>query len=699
MFKSRAVQYLGLALLVALAIGVIYFPLGAAPREQQYALTLSAPKSFTVLAGKKKPNEAADEALVAAFRSPERVPADLELLPEPTPSSTSGKGKNGKAASAPGVFQARIRDYASTQAEAKMRAERIAQALAKPFPGIKVASVDSQLLSALPEKPVFTLGSMAVYPPRQREGRAVPAVKLGLDLQGGVNLVLQVRRALFSYKLDPAFARTLKDADARDAFTRQVSQAVIGAPGNLELNQANVNFAAEGSEAASGTLEVRTQARDKAQFDAQRAAIRNALSAALPSAKLSEAREPQFFDPSAAENGGQTSSSTAILDRTVEIVRSRVDSLGVAEPQIQKQGTDRIIVQLPGVSDPARAQEVIGKTAQLSIVLLPQELEPFDRGDETLFRDKTTQNPVPSAEVRRRSQRIVSGTDIKPTARAGNDEQGRAAVFFELQGPGSDRFGSLTAQNVGRIMPIFLDERCISAPNINSAITGGSGQISGGFKTLKEAQDLSLLLNSGALPAPIDVVENRTVSATLGQDSLTKSLRAGLIGIIAVAIFMLVYYRLPGLLANCALAIYFVLNLAAFVLIGGTLTLPGIAGFLLAVAISLDTNILVFERLREEMATQPNFSAALRAAFARAWTAILDSHVTTLIASGVLFFLGTGPVKGFALTLGIGVLLSLFSAISVTRLFMWSMAKTGERNPRLFGKPAPRSTVTTVAAR
>jgi len=695
MFKSRAVQYLGLALLVALAFGVIYFPLGAAPHEQQYSLTLSAPRSFTALAGKKTPAVAADDALNVAFKSPEKVPAELELLPEPTPAKRS----NGKPAAPAGVFQARIRDYASTRAEAEARARRIAQALAGPFPGLKLASVDSEALSSLPDKPVLTLGDIAVYPPRQHNGAAVPAVKLGLDLQGGVNLVLQVRRALFTYKIDDAFARGLKTPDARDDFTRRVSEAIVRAPGNLGLNQANVNFAVGGADEAPNTLEVRTQATDKAQFDAQRTAIRAAIGAAAPQAKFAQARDPQFFDPAAAANGGNASDSSVILDRTVEIVRSRVDSLGVSEPQIQKQVPDRIIVQLPGVSDPQRAQEVIGKTAQLSIVLLPQEIDAFERGDETLFRDKATGNPIASAEARRRSTVIVRGDDIKPTARGGNDERGRPAVFFELQGPGSDRFGQITAQNINHTMPIFLDERCISAPNINSAITGGSGQISGGFKTLKEAQDLSLLLNSGALPAPIDVVENRTVSATLGQDSLAKSLRAGLIGILAVAVFMLVYYRLPGLLANCALAIYFVLNLAAFILVGGTLTLPGIAGFLLAVAMSLDTNILVFERLREEMATQPSFSAALRAAFSRAWTAILDSHVTTLIAAVVLFYLGTGPVKGFALTLGIGVLLSLFSAISVTRLFMWSLAGVGERSPRLFGKPAPRSTVTTVAAR
>ena len=294
------------------------------------------------------------------------------------------------------------------------------------------------------------------------------------------------------------------------------------------------------------------------------------------------------------------------------------------------------------------------------------------------------------------SKIIVSGSDLKPVTRAGFLQGQEAAVFFELQPTAAGKFGEVTAANVQRFMPIFLDDRCISAPVIQSAITGGSGQISGGFATIKEAQDLALMLNSGALPAPLDVVENRTVSATLGQESLGQSLMAGLYGIIAVMIFMIAYYRLPGALANCALAIYLLLNLAAFILIGATLTLPGIAGFLLALAMSLDTNILVFERLKEEMAVQPTFAAALRAAFARAWTAILDSHVTTFIAAGVLFYLGTGPVKGFALTLAIGVLLSLFSAISVTRLVMWSVARTGETNRGMFAN-AVQSTAALAA--
>jgi preprotein translocase subunit SecD len=354
-------------------------------------------------------------------------------------------------------------------------------------------------------------------------------------------------------------------------------------------------------------------------------------------------------------------------------------------------------VQLPGISDPQRAIDVVGTTAQMEIRLLPADLVPVpDPADpnNTLFRDKGGAGSVIPANVaRQRSELIVSGRDVKPTTTVGFTDANDPAIFFELQGEGSRRFAEVTRRVANpngipgkdRFIPIFLDERVISAPRVESAITGGRGQISGGFKNIEEARELALLLNSGALPAPIDVVENRTVSATLGTDSLVKSLRAGMIGLMLVAIFMIAFYRLPGVLANFALIVYCVLNLAVFILIGGTLTLPGIAGFLLAIAMSLDTNILVFERLREEMRIQPTFAAALRAAFSRAWTAILDSHVTTLCAALVLFYFGTGPIKGFAITLGIGVLLSLFSAISVTRLFMWSVARWGEGSRTLFG--------------
>jgi protein-export membrane protein SecD len=677
MFRSRAVQYLGLALLVCACLVVIFYPIGAPPQTQPYEIRLSAPRAFDAMARSVKPagktptastpTDIADAALLTTFTGGEKLPGSLSTQPN----------------SASAV----ISDTASTREEAQSRATRVVQALAKSFPGVSLAAGAADAWRNFPVKPLLIspVGGFALYPYQART-----ATKLGLDLQGGVNLVLQVRRALFSYNFD----KKLVDTDARDAFAAQIRDALRTAGQSLE--DADVNIGESGN-----ALEIRTQAKDKAQFDAQREAIAQAL-ANVGGTKFTPQGEPKFYVPQAEagqqNNAGSGGYDAALLDRTVEIVRARVDRLGVSEPQIQSQPPDRIIVQLPGISDPERAVKVVGTTAQMEIRLLAQGItpvpDPTDRNN-TLFRDATG-NILKASVVRgndKYSTLIVPGSDVKPTTTAGFAEGNNPAIFFEMQGEGARRFGDVTRQiaGQGRSIPIFLDERCISAPTVQSPITGGQGQISGGFANIEEARELALLLNSGALPAPIDVVENRTISATLGADSLRQSLGAGLIGLALVAVFMIVFYRLPGVLANCALAVYCILNLAVFILVGGTLTLPGIAGFLLAIAMSLDTNILVFERLREEMAIQPTFSAALRAAFSRAWTAILDSHVTTLLASAVLFVLGTGPVKGFALTLGVGVLLSLFSAISVTRLFMWSVANAGERNRGLFGSAVNRS--------
>ncbi|HEX8833125.1 MAG TPA: protein translocase subunit SecD [Abditibacteriaceae bacterium] len=670
MHRSRPVQYLGLALLVLASLAIIFYPVGPAPQAQDYTVRLTAPKSFDDLAtaaakadkklAGKSATQVADAALVAGFKEGQ------------------AKLPKGSLVVLPGGKTATLTDSATTQAEAESRSKMIVAALAKPFPGVKLDAQTTDNVAKLPQSPLFPLGRLAVYP-MQRD----TAVKLGLDLQGGVNLVLQVRRALFTYTFDKQLGN---DQDARDAFAKSVRDALSQADPSLKLNEADVNL----TPGTNNQLEVRTQAETEAVFNAQAPAIDAALKT-VAGVKFTAARKPQFFQPKAAQNETEAANfESQRLDRTLEIVRARVDKLGVSEPVIQRQGNSRIVVQLPGVSDPEKAIEVIGTTARMEIRLLPESLQPDYTDPNTVaFREKSSGAPVAPSVARERSELIVAGEDVKPTTNAGfvGDMGNEAGVFFELQGEGATRFADVTraVAGKGRYIPIFLDERVISAPTVQSAITGGKGQISGGFKDIEEARDLALMLNSGALPAPIDVVENRTVSATLGTDSLVKSLRAGLIGLGLVAIYMIAFYRLPGLLANFALVIYLVLNLAAFILIGGTLTLPGIAGFLLAVAMSLDTNILVFERLHEEMEIQPTFAAALRAAFSRAWTAILDSHVTTLIAALVLFYFGTGPVKGFALTLGIGVLLSLFSAISVTRLFMWSVARTGENNRGLFG--------------
>ena len=658
--KSRPLQYLGLALLVLASLVVIFLPLGSAPEPQSFAVPISAPKPFSELAPKgTTPTDAADAAFVKEFVN-STLPGALTVGADPKLATVDAK--------------------AATQAEALERANRIVKALQTKFPGVKLA--DTAAFVDLPSKPLFALGKYAVYPPRERNGSVEPAVKLGLDLQGGVNLVLQVRRAMFPYTLTGAPT----EPAARDAILNQI-RAKLVASGEASLRGADVAY----SSGAPDQIEVRTQAIDRAQFNAQTKAVDAAMKS-LTGVQVAPTRAPQFYVPDIKP--GQTGTTNAdLLNTTVEIIRSRVDKLGVSEPLIQSQPPDRVLVQLPGVNDPQKAVGIIGQTAQMEIRLLPENLRPVSDpkdSNNTLFADQQG-NLVPTATARDASELLVSGIDVKPTTTAGFAQGGTPGVFFELQGEGARKFAQVTTQvaGKGRYIPIFLDDKAISAPTVQSPITGGSGQISGGFETITEAQDLAVLLNSGALPAPIDVVENRTVSATLGQDSLVKSLRAGAIGLLAVAVFMVAFYRLAGMMANFAVAVYTVLNLAVFILVGGTLTLPGIAGFLLALAMSLDTNILVFERLREEMAIQPTFAAALRAAFSRAWTAILDSHVTTLIAATVLFYFGTGPIKGFALTLGIGVILSLFSAISVTRLFLWSVAGVGERNPNMFAGKIP----------
>ena len=657
---NRPLQYLGLALLLVASLVVIFLPIGAAPDVQSFNVPVVAPQPFAALAPKgTAPVAAADDAIVKAFPNPP-TPGALQIGSDPKTATIEAK--------------------ATTRAEAQERAQRIVTALQTKFPGVQLAPGFS--VADLPNQPLLKLGKYAVFPPRQRNGGAEPAVKLGLDLQGGVNLVLQVRRAMFPYTI----AGAPTDAAAREALLNQIRAALAGSSESASLRGADVAF----NQNSPDQIEVRTQATDRAQFDAQATAVAAAM-ASLQGFKATPTRAPQFYVPD-LKPGQSGTTDQDLLNTTAEIIRSRVDKLGVSEPLIQTQTPNRIIVQLPGISDPQKAVNVIGQTTQMEIRLLPPNLRPVDNQQtgETYFTDASG-NPVTNAQARDQSELLVSGVDVKPNTTAGFGQSGEPLVAFELQGEGAQKFAQVTTQvaGKGRYIPIFLDDKVISAPTVQSPITGGSGQISGGFKTIAEAQDLAVLLNSGALPAPIDVVENRTVSATLGQDSLVKSLRAGAIGLLAVAVFMIVFYRFAGVLADCAVLIYTVLNLAVFILVGGTLTLPGIAGFLLALAMSLDTNILIFERLKEEMAIQPTFASALRAAFSRAWTAILDSHVTTLIAATVLFYFGTGPIKGFALTLGIGVILSLFSAISVTRLFMWSAAGLGERRPALFAGKVP----------
>lgn len=365
------------------------------------------------------------------------------------------------------------------------------------------------------------------------------------------------------------------------------------------------------------------------------------------------------------------------------IVENRVNSLGVTEPAVQGQGVRRIIVELPGIDNPEQAIETLRSTGQLEFI---------DPGDAQLrpgYIINTTNRPTASADAMaamaagvmdptpvpfpdRVFETAMTGEVLNDAVPGLDDTTGLWQINFELAGEGADQFFNYTQANVGRPMPIVLDGVVLSAPIINAAIRD-IGVISGDF-TEEEARSLAIQMRYGALPVPLQVVDVRTIGATLGQESVARSLIAGQVGLLMVLLFMLVIYRLPGLLACLALGIYVALNVAVFKLVPVTLTLPGIAGFLLSIGMAVDANILIFERLREELRAGRSLRLAIRTGFNRAWPAIRDGNISTLISCAVLFWFGSNfgasVVKGFALTLAIGVVLSMFTAVLVTRTFL-----------------------------
>lgn len=342
------------------------------------------------------------------------------------------------------------------------------------------------------------------------------------------------------------------------------------------------------------------------------------------------------------------------MSTAVEVIRRRVDSLGVAEPTIQQWGNDRIVVDLPG-ADPDRALEVIGRTAKLE------------------FLD-------PDGQV------IVTGAQLV-RAQAAFDALGEPIVTLQFDAEGSRRFREATERLIGQPISIALDGEILTSPVVNEVIPSGEAQISGGFSSLEEAQNIAVALSSGALPVKLEVIENRSVSASLGESSIARSGQAAVYGVVLVVLFMLFVYRLPGLMANAALAVYVLLLLGALVALNATLTLPGIAGIILSVGMAVDANIIIFERIREELKMGKTVRSAITSGFQNAFSAILDANVTTLIATAALFYWGTGPIRGFAVTLSIGVLCSMFTAIVVTRFLLRHLVDAGIfRDPRrLFG--------------
>jgi len=341
------------------------------------------------------------------------------------------------------------------------------------------------------------------------------------------------------------------------------------------------------------------------------------------------------------------------MERVVRIMEKRVNELGLAEPIIQRQGAKRIIVELPGIKDPDKAINVIGKTAMLE------------------FKDD-------------QGNTVLSGTDLKD-AKEQTDQNNQNLVALEFSDEGGKKFADLTMKNVGRTIAILLDGEVLTAPRVNEAITGGRAVITGS-RTLEEAHNLAILLRSGSLPVKVEIIETRTVGPTLGQDSKDKSEFAFAIGISAVLIFMVLFYRLSGLIADISLMAYVLMLLFLLKMMDATLTLPGIAGIILSIGMAVDANVLIFEHFKEEYAVGKTLRLAMESGFSRAFTTIFDSNITTIIAAVVLFCFGTGSIRGFAINLGLGVVLSMFTAITVSQyLLKLLIASNIFRNPFIYG--------------
>lgn len=333
------------------------------------------------------------------------------------------------------------------------------------------------------------------------------------------------------------------------------------------------------------------------------------------------------------------------IRRAQAVIERRINALGVSEPIVQPEGNRRIIVELPGIHDQEQAIETIGKTALLE------------------FKD-------PNGNT------VLTGALLQ-SATIGQDQFGRPAVNLEFNQEGAELFAFLTARYVGQVVTITLDNEVIQRVTVREPIPGGKAQITG-LATYDEAREITVLLQSGSLPVPLEIMEIRNIGSSLGQDSISRSIKAGIFGIIFVVLYMMFYYKLPGFVADISLGIYVILTLAIFNLIKATLTLPGIAGLLLSVGMAVDANVLIFEQIKEELNRGKRLRPAIEAGFNRAFVTILDSNITTLISAGVLFYFGSSIVRGFAVTLSIGILVSMFTAIVVTRSILNAIV---DRNP------------------
>jgi len=469
-------------------------------------------------------------------------------------------------------------------------------------------------------------------------------VTLGLDLRGGSHLVLEVDTAALTQ-------------DRLESLLTDASRS---------LRTAGIAIRSVGIEGSAIVIQLPDPATDAARAALRSLAVPVAAGIGAPSLDLDVSETgPGRLRLSLSEAGLRERVDRAI-EQSLEIVRQRVDQVGVAEPTIQRVGADRILVQLPGLQDATQLRALLGSTAKLTFHMLARDAAPGDRlpPNVTMLPDANGRTSYP---VEKRA--AVSG-DHLTDARAGFDQRsGQPIVSFRFDGVGARQFAEITRRNVGHPFAIVLDGKVLSAPVIREPITGGSGQISGSF-TVEETTVLAALLRAGALPAPLTVIEERTVGPDLGGDAIRMGIYTGLIGFALVVAFMIALYGGWGLIANLALGLNVVMTFGALSLLGATLTLPGIAGIILGIGLAVDANILINERIREEIARGASPLMALDQGFRRAYSTIVDANVTTLIATTLLFMFGSGPVRGFAITMMLGIGISMFTAVAVVRILM-----------------------------
>lgn len=372
-------------------------------------------------------------------------------------------------------------------------------------------------------------------------------------------------------------------------------------------------------------------------------------------------------------NYGLISLNNAALKQSIEIIRRRIDDVGTKEPTILQRGDKRILVELPGIDDPERIKDLLGKTAQLTFRLV-QDDDGF--GSEKLIISETNEELMVNKRV------VISGENLIDAQPKFDSQSNQPIVSFTLDRLGAQKFGKITTENVGKRLAIVLDNAVISAPQIREPITGGTGTISGGF-SFQESTDLALLLRSGALPAPINIVEERSVGPDLGKDSIEAGIFSLAVGFTLVIIFMLIKYKIFGLISNISLISNLFMLLGVMTLLEATLTLPGIAGIILTVGMAVDSNVLIYERIREELKTEKSIIHAFDTGYNKAKITVIDANITTLIAAAILFVFGTGPVKGFAITLGVGIVTTLFSAYFIAR-HLTSLVVLNDREGKYF---------------